>query len=128
MRSVNRVTLIGHLAADPELRETKNGIPVANFSVVTNRKVNDGDDLKEIACFHRIVAWRKLGEICSDHLAKGTAVYLEGRLDNHSFEDKEKQKHYRTEIIADKINILTWKKSNSGDHVEIEDVEGDDAT
>ncbi len=115
MRSLNRVMLIGHLAAEPETRQTKNGHTVVNFPVATNKvfKAEDGTK-REIVDFHRILAWNKLGEICGQYLQKGTAVYLEGRLVNRSFDDKEGHKHYRTEIVADGINILTWKKTKSG--------------
>lgn len=107
--------LIGHLAAEPETRQTKNGHTVVNFPVATNKvfKAQDGTK-KEIVDFHRILAWNKLGEICSQYLQKGMAIYLEGRLVNRSFDDKEGRKHYRTEIVADGLNILTWKKNKSG--------------
>ena len=116
MRSLNRVMLIGHLAADVDFRETKTGISVANFPVATNHIIRDKDGKKrETVDFHRIVAWHKLAEICNNYLAKGTAVYLEGRLVNRSFDDKDGNRHYRTEVIADLINILTWVKGRSGD-------------
>jgi single-strand DNA-binding protein len=115
MRSLNRVMLIGHLAADVDFRETKSGIKVANFPIATNHVIRDKDGKKrESVDFHRIVAWKQLAEICNEYLSKGTAVYLDGRLVNHSFEDKEGNRHYRTEIIAEGINILTWSKDRSG--------------
>lgn len=125
MKSLNRVMLIGHLAADPEIRQTKGGHIVATFPVATNRsfKADDGEKL-EIADFHRIVAWDKLGEICEKYLIKGMAVYLDGRLINTSFDDKSGSRHYKTEIVADGLNILSWKKAKNGtNEVVIEDVE-----
>lgn len=125
MRSLNRVMLIGHLAADPEIRQTKTGHTLTTFPVATNRlsKSQDGEK-KSIADFHRIVAWEKLGEICSNYLHKGMAVYLDGRIVNSSYEDKKGVRQYRTEIMADGLNILTWRKSKNGlNEVAIEEVE-----
>ncbi|MBD3330930.1 single-stranded DNA-binding protein [Candidatus Peregrinibacteria bacterium] len=113
MRSLNRVCLMGHLTADPELRQTKSGISVANFHIATNRFIKDGKEKKEIADYHTIVAWNKLAEICEKYLSKGAAVYVEGMLVNRSFE-KDGKKHYRTEVILDNLNILTFKKTSSG--------------
>ena len=115
MRSLNRVMLIGHLAADVDFRETKNGLSVVNFALATNHIIREKDGHKrETVDFHRIVAWGKLAEICNEYLAKGMAIYLDGRLVNRSFEDKEGNRHFRTEIIAEAINILTWSKGRSG--------------
>lgn len=115
MRSLNRVMLIGHLAADPELRQTKNGHTVVSFPMATNRVLNSKDGTKrELVDFHRVLAWNKLAEICNQYLVKGMAVYVEGRLANHSFDDKDGNKHFRTEIVSDELNILTWKKSKAG--------------
>ena len=75
--------------------------------------------------FHRVLAWDKLAEVCNQYLVKGMALYIEGRLANHSFDDKEGNKHYRTEIVTDELNILTWKKTKSGDQqIGIEAVAG----
>lgn len=116
--------LIGHLAADPEIRQTKTGHTVTTFPVATNRLSKNGDgEKKHIADFHRVVAWEKLGEICSNYLQKGVAVYLDGRIVNSSYEDKSGVRQYRTEIMADGLNILTWKKSKNGlNEVAIEEV------
>ncbi len=115
MRSLSRVMLIGHLAADPELRQTKSGKAVANFPLATNRLVKSEEGKKqEVADFHRVVAWSKLAEICSQYLIKGMAVFIEGRLTNTSFDDKDGVRHFRTEIVADTLNILTPKKSRDG--------------
>lgn len=124
MKSLNRVMLIGHLAADPEMRQTKNGHTVVNFPVATNRIFKAGDgNKKEIVDFHRVLAWDKLGEICNGLLVKGMAVYMEGRLANRSFDDSEGKKHFRTEIVADELNILTWKKNKAGNsEIGIEEV------
>lgn len=115
MRSLNRVMLIGHLTADVDIRQTKNGHTVASFSIATNQVLKSEDGTKrELTDFHRVVAWEKFGQMCSQYLIKGMAVYLEGRLVNRSFDDKEGNRHYRTEIVAETLNILTWKKSKTG--------------
>ena len=83
MRSVNKVILVGHLAADPEMRETPQGHKVANFKVATNRDWKSADgERHEATDYHKVIAWRKLGEICCDHLKKGTGIYMEGCLMN----------------------------------------------
>lgn len=124
MRSINRVVLMGHLAADPEPRQTKTGVAVTQFPLATNYVVKGKDGEKsEMADFHRIVAFRGLADICNKYLAKGTAVYVEGKLMNNVFDDKNGNRHYRTEIVADNLNILTWKKSRHGDgEVAVKDI------
>lgn len=110
MRNLNRVTFIGNLAADPELRQTKDGKSVANFALAINRKFkNSNNEVKDAVDFHRVVLFAGLADIASKHLAKGSAVYLEGRLVNNNYDDEKGVRHYRTEVIADNLNILTWK-------------------
>lgn len=127
MRSLTRVMLLGHLAADPETRQTKNGHSLAVFPVAVNRVYLGKDGKKnEIVDFHRIVAWSKLGEICEKYLKKGMAVLVEGRLINRSFDDKEGNRHFRTEVYADYLNILTWRKSKGGvSQLAVENVAGE---
>lgn len=123
MRSLNRVMMIGNLAADPELRQTKSGHSLSTFAVATSRTVLDENgDKKEITDFHRVVAWAKLAEICSQYLVKGMAVFIEGRLMNRSFDDKEGHRHYRTEVSLEDLNILTWRKSKTGGNLEVENI------
>ncbi len=126
MKSYNRVMLVGHLAADPEMRKTKNGRNVTNFPIAINRKSLDSKGNKqEVADFHRVVAWQRLGEICKKYLRKGMPILLEGRLVNVSFEPENGKKQYRTEIIAESLQILSWKKSQSGtNEVSIDPVVG----
>lgn len=115
--------MIGNLAADPELKQTKSGVSLSVFTVATNRTVLDHEGNKrEITDFHRVIAWSKLAEVCSQYLVKGMAVFIEGRLVNRSFDDKEGNRHYRTEISLEDLNILTWKKSKSGGNVEVESI------
>jgi len=111
MPSLNRVTLIGHLGQDPELRYTPNGNAAANFSLATNEKWKDkktGQD-NERTEWHKIVVWGKTAEICKEHLSKGQAVYIEGRLQTRKWEDKTGQARYTTEVVADQVLFLGGK-------------------
>jgi single-strand DNA-binding protein len=113
MRSVNKVLLMGYLAADPEMAQTPSGINVAKFKVATNRdwKTLDGEK-HQATDFHKIIAWRKLGEICGQYLKKGTGVYVEGRLSNNSFEGKDGSKRVLTEVVADEVHFISHKNKN----------------
>src|SRR3989338_8325652 len=103
---LNKVMLIGRLTRDPELRTIPSGVPVAHFSVATNRRYKDQTGtLKDLVDFHEVVLWRRLAEIASQYLKKGSKVYVEGRLQTRSWDDPNGVKRYRTEIIADNIII-----------------------
>jgi single-strand DNA-binding protein len=106
-RSVNKVTLIGNLTRDPEMRYTPDGQPVTTFGVATNRRwtTKEGNQ-KEDAEFHNIVAWGKLAEICSQILKKGRRVYVEGRLKTQSWEGKDGVNRTRTEIVISDMVAL----------------------
>lgn len=123
MRSVNKVVLMGHLTADPELKTTQAGHQVARFKVATNRdwKSSDGER-HEATDYHKIIAWEKLGQICGEYLKKGSAIYLEGRLTNHAYEDKEGTKRLSTEIVADTVNFISYKKSSGKEVINIMEI------
>jgi single-strand DNA-binding protein len=105
-RTLNRVQLIGRLGADPQMRYTQSGTAVTTFSLATNRQWQSKDgDFREETDWHSIVAWDKLGQICSEHLTKGRLVYIEGRLQNRSWE-QDGQTRYKTEIVASDMLIL----------------------
>lgn len=107
MASVNKVILIGNLGADPELRYTATGTAVANFNIATKDVWTNKDGTKEDRTeWHRIVAWARLGEICGEYLAKGKQVYIEGKLRTRSWEDREGNKRYTTEILAQTMQML----------------------
>jgi len=107
MAAINKVILIGHLGADPELRYTPNGTPVANFRIATTERwINKQGERMESTEWHRIVAWGKLGEFCGQYLNKGKQVYIEGRLRTRSWEDKDGKKQWTTEIIAQRLQLL----------------------
>ncbi|HXF99885.1 MAG TPA: single-stranded DNA-binding protein [Bacteroidota bacterium] len=107
-KSLNKVMLIGNLGKDPELRYTASGVAVASFTVATNESWKDQDgNMQERTEWHNVVAWRKLAEICGEWLKKGRRVYVEGRIQTRSYDDKNTgQKRYVTEIIADDIIML----------------------
>jgi single-strand DNA-binding protein len=103
---MNRVTLIGNLGKDPELRYTPSGTALAKFTLATNRKFTDRDGQRqEKTEWHRIVAWAKLAEICAQYLTKGKQVMIEGRIEYGSYE-KDGVKHYSTDIIAENMEML----------------------
>lgn len=110
--SLNRVMLIGRLTRDPELRYTPSGTAVCQLSLATNRYGQDqGGEKQEFTDYHNVVAWnqgnRKLAELCGQYLQKGRLVYVEGRLQTRSWDDKETgQKKYRTEINANDVQFL----------------------
>jgi single-strand DNA-binding protein len=106
-RSLNKVQLIGHLGADPELRYTANGVAVATFSLATNESYKGDDDTwQERTEWHNIVAWRRTAEVASEYLAKGRQVYIEGRLQTRSWEGQDGVKRYTTEIVARDLILL----------------------
>ena len=107
MAGVNKVILIGYLGQDPEVRYTQNGVPVANFSIATSEQWKDRDGVKqEHTEWHRIVAWNRLAEICGEYLHKGSQVYIEGKLQTRSWDDRDGNKRYATEIVAQSMTML----------------------
>lgn len=127
MRSVNKVILVGHLATDPEIRQTPNGQAVANLKVATNRDWKDSDgEHHEATDYHKVVAWRKLGEICGQYLKKGSSVYMEGRLMNHQYTDKKGVDRFSTEIVADTVNFISYKKGNGADEINLVEIAPND--
>jgi single-strand DNA-binding protein len=105
--SVNKVILVGRLGKDPEVRFTSGGQAVANFTMATDYSYKDrnGEHQKRTE-WHRIVAWRKLAEIVQQYLKKGSLIYIEGRIETREWQDKEGQKRYTTEIIANEMRML----------------------
>jgi single-strand DNA-binding protein len=116
MAGINKAILIGRLGSDPEVRYTPSGVAVANFNIATSEewKDKDTDEKKERTEWHRIVAWRKLGEICGEYLSKGRQVYIEGRIQTRSWEDKDGNKRYTTEIVANDVQFLGGRDAGSG--------------
>lgn len=110
VRSLNRVTLIGNLTRDPELKYTSSGAAVCTFGVATNRSWRDSNgEEQEAAEFHNLVAWGKLAEICQQLLAVGMKVYVDGSLRTRNWDDDKGTTHYRTEIRLDELILLNDK-------------------
>ena len=114
MAGINKVILIGNLGGDPEVRYTPSGVAVAQFNIATSEEWKDKDsgEKRERTEWHRIVAWRRLGEICGEYLSKGQQVYVEGRIQTNTWEDKEGNKRYTTEIIANTVQFLGRRESS----------------
>jgi len=107
MASVNKAIVVGNLGADPELRYTPGGSAVANFRLATQEQwTNKEGEKTERTEWHRIVAWGRLGEVCGEYLHKGSQVYIEGRIQTRSWEDREGNKRYTTEIVAQTMQML----------------------
>ena len=108
--SVNKAILVGRLGKDPEVKYTQGGTSVAKFTLATNEVWKDqSGEKQERTEWHNIVAWSKLAEICGQYLSKGSRVYIEGRIQTRSWEDKEGNKRYTTEIRADNMVMLSGK-------------------
>jgi single-strand DNA-binding protein len=106
-RSLNKVTLIGNLTRDPELRYTPQGTAVCTFGLATNRQwTTESGEKKEDVEFHRVVAWNKLAEICAQLLAKGRKTYVEGRLQTRSWTGDDNVKRYQTEVVISEMILL----------------------
>ena len=108
-RGLNKVTLIGNVGQDPEVRFTPNGDQVANFSIATTESWTKDGQKQEKTEWHRLVAFRKLAEIIGTYVKKGSKLYIEGKLQTRSSEDKDGQKKYTTEIVANEMLMLDSK-------------------
>lgn len=107
MSNLNKVLLIGRLGADPELRYTADGVPVATFNIATSEIFKDrGGAKQERTEWHRVVAWRRLGEIAGEYLKKGKLVYVEGKIQSREYEGKDGVKRKTFEIIASEMKML----------------------
>lgn len=108
---MNRVSILGHVVADPQIKSTKSGKSVSSFAIATNNEWLDQEGtLKKSADFHRVVAWEKLAEICSQHLRKGSPVLVEGRLTNRAYEGVDKIMHYVTEVVLNDVHLFKYEK------------------
>ncbi len=112
---INKAILIGNLGADPEIRYTQSGTPVTTFNVATTERWKDkSGEQQEHTEWHRIVAWQRLAEICSEYLSKGTKVYIEGRIQTRKWQDQNGNDRYTTEIVAREMKILSPRASSGG--------------
>lgn len=112
---INKVILIGNLGADPEIRYTQSGTPVANFNVATTErwKGQDGQQQEQTE-WHKVVAWKRLAEICSEYLNKGSKVYIEGKLQTRKWQDQNGNDRYTTEIVARDMQMLSPRGAGAG--------------
>ncbi len=122
MANLNRTQLIGRLGDNPDIRFNHNNICIANFQIATNESFKRGTETIESTTWHRCVAYRKLAEIIQQYGAKGQLVFVEGRNNNRSYEDKEGITRYVHEVIIDTFQILerkgTRSATNSADDTE----------
>ncbi len=110
MGSLNKVLLIGHLGADPEVRYTQSNTAVATMNLATNERYKDSNgDWQERTEWHRVIAWGRLAEVCQQYIKKGSQIYIEGSLQTRSWQDKDGQTKYTTEIKAAALQMLDSK-------------------
>ena len=119
MANLNRIMFMGNITRDPELKYLPNGTAVTTFTVASNRsyKPKDGEKKEEVT-FMRIVVWGKRAESCGEYLHKGSSVFVEGRIQNRTWEGEDGQKKYSTEIVADNVQFLGGKQDNNTSHVD----------
>ena len=112
---VNRATLIGFLGADPEMKYIPSGAGVCEFRIATTETWTKDGQKQESTTWHRIIAWSKLAEICAKFLHKGSMVYVEGRIQTRTYDDKDGVKKYVTEIVASEVKFLDRKGDGKRD-------------
>ena len=114
MSGINKVILVGHLGKDPEVRHLDGGVSVASFPLATSETYTKDGKKVEQTEWHNVVMWRGLADIASKYLQKGKLVYIEGKLRTRSFEDKEGNKKYTTEVVAENFTMLGRKSDFEG--------------
>ena len=119
MASVNKVILLGNLGADPELRYTTGGSAVTELRLATNRRFKSRDgEWKDDTQWHRVVVWAKQAENCKEYLSKGSQCFVEGRLQTRQWEDRDGNKRYTTEVVADNVQFLSGRGGGGGGYDE----------
>ncbi len=115
MAGVNKVILVGNLGRDPEIRTLESGVKVATFSLATSESFKDREGNRQDKTeWHNIVLWRGLAEIAERYLAKGNTIYVEGKLQTRSWDDKDGNKRYTTEIVGQNMTMLGGKREEGG--------------
>jgi len=114
-KSINKVILVGNVGADPEVKYTPSGVPVGKFSIATNERFkNKSGEWQDRTEWHNIVAWQRLAEIVGEYVSKGSKVYIEGKLQTSSWEDRRSgEKKYRTEIVARDLVLLGLRENRN---------------
>ncbi|MCC6502830.1 MAG: single-stranded DNA-binding protein [Deltaproteobacteria bacterium] len=129
MAGINKVILVGNLGADPEIRYSPGGMAVANFSLATSETFSKDGQKQTKTEWHKIVAFGKLAEICGQYLSKGKQVYIEGKIQTRNWEDKEGNKKYMTEIVANSMQMLGAKgegAAHSASDVSVDNIPSSD--
>jgi single-strand DNA-binding protein len=112
---VNKVILVGNLGADPEMRYTPSGAGVCEFRIATSESWTDKNNQRqERTEWHRVIVWGKRAEVCAKYLSKGRQVYVEGRIQTRTYDDKDGNKRYVTEIIANDVQFLGGREGAGG--------------
>ena len=125
MKSVNKVTLLGNVTRDPELKSTTNGQSVSTFGLATNRVWKDGEGAKQsLPEYHNLVAWGGLAEFCSQNIKKGKPLFVEGYLKTRSWDSPEGTKIFRTEVVVENV-VLLGPKDEGGSYTEEESIKED---
>ena len=115
MASLNKVMLIGNLGKDPEVRYTTSGTAVASFSIATTERFkNKSGEWEDKTEWHNITLWSRLAEIAGEYLSKGKTVYIEGRLQTRKWQDRDGRDRYTTEIVGEKMQMLSAKGDGGG--------------
>ena len=110
MKSVNKAILLGNVGKDPEIKSTGGGTLVANLSLATTSRRKDKDgNWQDVTTWHNLVAFGRTAEIIRDYVAKGSKLFIEGETQNRSWDGKDGQKHYRTEVIVNDLSLLSEK-------------------
>lgn len=122
MQSVNKIILVGFVAAHPEVRETTNSEIIASFPLATNRLPKEGKTAP--TDYHKIVAWNQIAEICRRHVVKGAALYIEGRVQNRTYQTDSGAKRYVTEIVVESLTVLSPKNDDNTPGIEPKDADG----
>ena len=107
--SVNKAILLGNLGKDPELKHTASGKTVVNFSMATSERWTSDGEKQESTTWHNIVAWGKQAEVMAEYLRKGKQVYIEGRIANRSYDDKDGNKRYISEVVVQNFSFVGGK-------------------
>ena len=113
--SVNKVILVGNVGKDPEVRHLESGNQVANFSIATTEKYkNKSGEMVSNTEWHNIVVWRGLAKVVEDYVKKGAQLYIEGKITTRSWDDRDGNKRYTTEIVADNLQMLGRRGDDTG--------------
>jgi len=123
---INKVILVGNVGKDPEIKHLDKGVSVARFSLATSETYKDKDNKKVTNTeWHNIVLWRGLAEVAEKYVKKGSPLYIEGKIRSRSWDDKDRKKHYATEIVADTMQLLGSKQSSDDNVPVTEDIQNE---